>query len=102
LDVCGYDLKEILGISIWVSGMAYSALAIGIPEIRPNWHGTSTRLGAVSSVGVAWFFWGIPVLALAGWMLGITSLTLAWLLFCCVAVVIFTSGYLMDVFDSRK
>jgi hypothetical protein len=45
------------GICLWSVGMIYSALSIGIPEIRIYWKGSDSRLGFVSSVGMAMFFW---------------------------------------------
>jgi len=94
--------KEIIGLTIWLSGMAYSALSIGIPEIRMNWKGSDVRLGPISSFGFAWFFWGLPLLFLAGWLLGIESQTLAMFIFFLVFMASCGVGYFMDISEKRK
>lgn len=88
--------SEIGGISLLFIGMVYSALSIGIPEIRAYWWNTSTRLGTVSSIGFAVFIWGIPLSILAT-KHGLIPWPFAYLLLCCLLAVVFTVGYLRDV-----
>jgi hypothetical protein len=78
--------------------MTYSALSIGIPEIRIYWKGTDTRLGFVSSVGLAMFFW-CPMVVAAAINLGIISsrFTFTAYLLGLVALVVSGAGYLMDI-----
>ena len=94
--------KEILGLTIWLSGMAYTALCIGIPEIRLNWRGTNIRVGPISSFCFAWFFWGLPVLWVTGWLIGIQSPRLAMLVFFVVFMASGATGYLMDITKDKK
>ena len=93
---------ELFGIAVWVIGMVYSAVAVGLPSIRMYWLHTLIKFGPVSSLGLAWFFWGVPLLLLVMPDWGKATDTLVWMLFCGVGAILFTVGYLMDVFDSRK
>lgn len=76
--------------------MIYSALSIGLPEIRPYWKGTSTKFGWLSSLGLVVFFWGIPLLMLASRHKLVPD-TFAYVLWGCLFALISTLGYLMDV-----
>ena len=87
---------EIIGAGVWFLGMTFSALTVVIPEIRPYWRGSTTRLGPISCFGMALFFWLPPLAALT------IRNELFWkpfgfLIFCCVLAVVFTIGYFMDI-----
>jgi len=96
--------KETLGIFVLLVGMAYTALCIGIPEIRIYWKGTKTKLGTVSSVGVAWFIWGFSLEIIGDRAFGIVLAPGPWpyVIFVSVLAVLFTLGYLMDISEKRK
>jgi hypothetical protein len=67
---------KLLTIAIWVAGAFYSALCLGIPEIRPYlkgslfWTGKQKTLGLLSCVGFAMVFW-CPALIYAGIVTGL-------------------------------
>lgn len=87
---------NLIAASAWFIGMVYSALCIALPKIRPNWRGSTTTLGPISCLGMVIFFWGGPLAFLAS-KNSLISPLLAYLILCCVLVVVFTIGYLMDI-----
>ena len=54
--------KDLVFMVVWAVLMGYSAVAIFVPEIRIFWRHENFKLGALSSVGLASFFWW-PVVA---------------------------------------
>ena len=90
-------------MTVWIAAMVYSALSIGIPEIRVYWKGGSTRLGPVSCLAVALIFW-LPPLGILANNFGLLSgylKPLAILLFFALVVFLFTVGHMMDISETE-
>ena len=96
--------KEILGLTIWVAAMAYSALCIGIPELRISYKGSGgKRIGPVGSVGCALFFWG-PGIVIIGITTGFISegYKFGGFLMAGLGFILFTIGRLADPRDTER
>ena len=91
-----------LEITFWIGGMAYTALAVFIPELRLGWERTSILLGPLSSLAFAWFFWGVPILWGVSWLTGIHLATLEYFIWAAIFVTLGGAGYLMDVTQKHK
>jgi hypothetical protein len=89
---------ELIAVSIWVAGMVYTALCVGIPEIRMYWKGSDTKMGMVSCLGVAMFFW-IPASVLLGESMGLIldAYKFAGFLLCVLGLVVAGVGYFIDI-----
>lgn len=89
---------ETLAVSIWFAGMAYFGLCVGIPEIRMYWKGSDTKMGLVSCLGCAMFFWG-PALVFMCVATGLTSevYKFAGYIFCGLGLLVAGIGYLIDI-----
>lgn len=89
---------ELIAVSIWIAGMAYAALCVGIPEIRMYWKGSNTKMGLVSCLGVAMFFWS-PAFVLLGESMGLISgaYKFAGFLLCLLGLVVAGVGYFIDI-----
>lgn len=90
-------------MSLWLTGMAYSALCIGIPEIRGHWKGSGKKIGLVGSIEFALFFWG-PALTLLSIEVGLIhkQYNFAGYILCVLGVIIAVLGFLMDISDSSN
>jgi hypothetical protein len=89
-------MMRTLGIIVWVTGMAYTALCLGIPEIRIYWKGTDKKMGTVSCVGFALFFWWPVLVWLLGWLIPKEYLIAAYG-FVMLAFIIAMIGYGLDI-----
>ena len=85
---------EIVGVIVWGLLTAYSAVAVFVPEIRIHWKRSDKKLGTVSSIGFAMFFWS-PTLGLMGFIPA--GYTRAMFLFVVLGIVIAGTGYVLDV-----
>lgn len=93
---------ETLAVTIVVAGMAYTALCLGIPEIRIYYRGSDKKIGPVGSVGLALFFWALGLgligsvtgLIPEGWVRQVCSFGVYLLV--CLGVVVAIIGFYVD------
>lgn len=88
---------KFIGIAAWVTLAFYSALCIWIPEIRIWWAGSDTRVGTLSYIGLALFFWS-PVLAITGLISEKNYFVLYFVML--LAGLLTMIGYLLDASES--
>lgn len=90
--------EELFFWILWGALIIYSGVCIFVPEVRINWKGRPFKLGTVSSVGLAGFFWWPMVAALLvpDWPFIVVYLIDLVLFFGLTFV-----GYLMDEFPLK-
>jgi hypothetical protein len=93
------DRGELLSRILWGALMAYTGIAIFVPQIRIYWRGKDFKVGVVSSIGLASFFWW-PMIAAAffpEWPNALKAV-ISFLLFIGLSFV----GYLMDKYPLHR
>ena len=75
----------------------YSALCVGIPEIRFfRWRGSDTKLGTVTYIGLALFLW-TPALVITGLISKESAYFFLVVLLVLLAFLLMSIGYFMDI-----
>jgi hypothetical protein len=97
---------RIVVLLLWAAGAFYSTLCVFIPELRPAvhqsrfWTGRDKKVGLLSCVGVATFFW-LPLLTYGAIVTGLLHerymLAVYWA--AVLGVVVATVGGLIDIID---
>jgi hypothetical protein len=90
-----------LAIAVWALMAFYSLLCIFLPEVRPYYRGLQKKFGLFASLGLAHFFWFLPLVyacEVTG-LVGTISPTFKWAVFCLLMFVAIIGSWIEYLSD---